>query len=129
MDRHFAIVSNIALVFCVSVCYSQITPQTVETLQQAIVSNIHDKFELNDLYTADGLNRFIDCYTTETNSEEDKTTELRITEACSFNGSISTCRQAINESVRLLLLILPLLSCQQRVPVTSCFVYNCQVEH
>ena len=125
MDRHFAIVSNIALMFCVHVCYSHITHQTVETLQHAIESNIHDKFEVNDSFTAAELNTLIDYYTTEAQSEDDKTTELRITEACSFNGSISTCRQAINESVRLLLLILPLLSCQRRVPVTSWFVYNC----
>ena len=108
MDRHFAIVSNIALMFCANVCYSHISPQTVETSQHAIVSNIHDKFKVNDSFTAAELNTFIDYYTTEAQSEGDKTTELRITEACSFNGSISTCRQAINESVRLLLLILPL---------------------
>ena len=105
MDRHFTIVSHIALVFCVNVCYSQITPRTVKTLQQAIVTNIRDKFEVNNSFTAAELNTFKDYYTAEAQSEEDKATELRITEVCSFNGSISTCRQAINESVRLLLLI------------------------
>ena len=109
MDRHLAIVSNIALMFCANACYSQITPQTVETLQQAIVSNIHDKFEVNDSFTAAELTTFIDYYTHKAQSVEDKTTELRITEECSLVGNLFTCRQAINESVRILLLMLPLI--------------------